>query len=92
MVSRIIPILAICIEPKQDALLKKLSLVQSMSSTHQNYNAEMLVTGYCKHAVTKERIPIDITNIICLFLRIIFDFDIIDKKYGTKDTIELAAI
>eukprot|EP01084_Bolivina_argentea_P284742 488087_1 len=49
----------------------------------------VLVAGYCRCVIDDEAIPIDITNIILLFLRIVYDFDIIDKKYDKKDFIEI---
>ena len=60
--------------------------------SQQQQSRELLLSpGFIRQS-SNITIPIDIINIICMFLHIVFDFDIIDKKYGTKDTLEIEDI
>lgn len=60
-----------------------------MSTLRQFPEKQLLDIGYGQNVVKDKTIPNEIINMICLFLQIIFHCDIIDKRYGTNDTIQL---
>ena len=57
--------------------------------SQQQQSRELLLSSGFIRQSSNVSIPIDIINIICMFLHIVFDFDIIDKRYGTKDRLEI---
>ena len=63
-----------------------------MSTSQAANDNVILVSGYARNATVATTIPIDILHLICFFLRVVFDFEIIGEKYGTKDVIELEDI